>query len=81
MARLRMILGGRFRTWSDANLNALRASADLLTPDARRVMESFATARDAPVLWRLAMLRQSGVFRQTRKGQVALILAMLLKLI
>ena len=79
--RLLFILDGRFREWTDMNVQTLRANIDLLTPHARQVLDRFCAARQAPLHRRIVGVRQSGVFRQTRKGQAALIIAALLKLL
>lgn len=76
--RLAAALGGRFTRWNLANLAAMDAVADLLTPDARETMAAFRAARTAPLPHRLALLRQSGVYRQTRFGQLSLGLAAVL---
>ena len=78
LMRIRMMLGGRFRDWNETNVAALRGlPSHLITPDNRRALESFATARAAPVLKRLLYLRRSGVYRQTRLGDLALWVAAL----
>lgn len=78
MERLGAAWGGRFTRWNRANLAAMDAAADLLTDDARKAMATFRAARAAPLLERFGLLRRSGVYRQTRGGQLSLVLAALL---
>ena len=78
MERLGAAWGGRFTRWNRANLATMEAAADLLTEDARRAMELFRAARTAPLPQRLGLLHRSGVYRQTRGGQLSLIAAALL---
>jgi glycosyltransferase involved in cell wall biosynthesis len=70
--RLRRAWGGRFVEWNDRNLATLRAAEDLLTPEARRQIETFDSARRGKLLDRLQHLRQSGVYRQTPGGEISL---------
>lgn len=78
MERLGAAWGGRFTRWNLANLASMDASADLLTDEARQAMAAFRAARTAPLLHRLRLLNHSGVYRQTRGGQLSLALAALL---
>ena len=71
-ARLLALLGGRYTAWSDANLAALDRCAPLLTPDARAAVGQFKAVRAARGPAALARLRASGLYRQTRKGNVAM---------
>jgi hypothetical protein len=44
----------------------------MLTPAARETLDVFRTARSGPMLERLSNLRRSGVYRQSRVGQLFL---------
>ncbi len=80
LARIRMMLGGRFRDWNETNIAALRRlPAHLITPENRRVLEFFAAARAAPLLKRLLYLRRSGAYRQTRLGSLGLWVAAVMR--
>jgi hypothetical protein len=73
------MLGGRFRDWNETNLAALRRlPADLITPDNRRTLDLFASARSAPLPRRLVELWRSGVRRQSLLDDLGLLLAALL---
>ncbi len=76
--RAAMVLGGRFRAWSEINLRALGASRHRLTPDARDALDAFAALRGAPPRRRPAAFRRAGLHRQTRVGDAALRMAALL---
>jgi glycosyltransferase involved in cell wall biosynthesis len=77
MVRVRMMLSGRFRAWNDVNTLALSHVATLLSPQNRARLEAFAQARHKGLLARLLGLRKSGIYRQTRKGNIALLVAAL----
>lgn len=81
LSRLRFLFGGRFRAWTDANLAALEACRDLLDPQALACIDKFRRARRGGPVARLRHLRQSGVYRQTRRGQVGLYFAGILDLL
>jgi glycosyltransferase involved in cell wall biosynthesis len=70
--RLAKVLGGRFRGWNEANIQALENVAHLLTPDARICLADFRRARSRNPINRLAAIRRAGFYRQTRRGCVAL---------
>ena len=76
-ARIIWVLNGRFRRWNSANIAALYHARHWLTPEARRTLGWFAAAREGSVGRRLRALRRSGVYRQTRRGTVALWFALL----
>lgn len=76
--RLLFIMGRRFAAWNDINLRALTASAHRFTPEARQVLASYGAARQGGLWARLRALWASGVYRQSRRGTVALYIACLL---
>lgn len=73
--RAAQVLKGRFRSWNTANLAALEASRHWLTPDARRTLDAFARVRGGGIRARMAALREAGLYRQTRRGNIALNIA------
>jgi glycosyltransferase involved in cell wall biosynthesis len=80
LLRIRMMVGGRFRDWNATNIAALRRLPEhLITPDNRRVLDLFTAARSAALAKRLALLRRSGVYRQTLLGNLGLFAAAVLK--
>jgi hypothetical protein len=80
LARLRMMLGGRFRDWNEKNIAALeQLPAHLLQPKNREVLALFAKARYGPLPKRLYYLFKSGVYRQTLLGNLGLIVATILE--
>jgi glycosyltransferase involved in cell wall biosynthesis len=72
------LLGGQFARWNDQNEHALRAVGRRLTSENLATFEAYAAARHAGFRARLSGLRQSGVYRQTLRGQVFLWSAALL---
>ena len=72
------LLRGRFRGWVDANLRALQRVRPLLTPENQRVLDEFQRARRRHVLARLQGLHRAGVYRQTRRGNIGIVLASLI---
>lgn len=78
LQRLVMGAGGRFSRWSEANISAMRACHDLLTPAALDTLDAFEKARKGSVLNRLRKLQQAGVYRQSVMGQILLYMACVL---
>ena len=78
LERLFKMLRGEFRAWNSSNLRILADFVDDLTTQNRRVLELFSRARDAGFFSRVIFLRRSGVRRQTRLDNVALLIATIL---
>ena len=79
LARLQRVLSGQNAAWLGQNLDALLLAEDLLTPDALRLIETVKALRAAPsAIRRLAELRRSGLYAQSRHAQLGLWLAVLL---
>jgi glycosyltransferase involved in cell wall biosynthesis len=76
--RLRVLLRGRFREWSDINIAALLANKHLLTIANQRVIGDFIQARQSMLLKRLILFKRSGIHRQTFLGNLGLLLGVFL---
>lgn len=76
--RMRLLLGGQFQGWVDANV-ALLARVRHRMPEAnRRTLDSFVRARQQTLIHRVMGLWQSGIHRQTALGNLGLAVAALL---
>ena len=75
LARLGQLGAGDFGGWLRQNLAALNAARDLLTPENAQILEEFAAALGSPGPLAAARLARLGVYRQTRAGTAALMLA------
>ncbi len=73
--RLKAMLNGTYRHWNDLNIAALEPNMDLLTPESRDILACFIRDRQAPLLARLAMLRQTRLHRKGAVNQASLWLA------
>jgi glycosyltransferase involved in cell wall biosynthesis len=79
LTRLRMLLAGRFKNWTDRNVRAMQNVRFLLTPENQKILDGFAYARHQPLLARLAGMKRSGLYRQTVAGTLALWMAAVIK--
>lgn len=70
-ARIRGHLGGRYRSWARQNSAALGACASFLTPENRHCLDAFTRALSAPLPQKIALLRQSGIYHQSRRDRLA----------
>ena len=77
--RIAMLLNGRFAIWNAANIAALGAVADRLTPENRALLDRFAALRGASLGRRLRDFARLGVYRQRLPGHLALWLAVLIR--
>ena len=71
-------LGGLFRQWTDTHVAALNKHRKFLTPENRRILDQFATARKAWLPARIIGLRRSGICRQSLAGNIKLFVLVLL---
>ncbi len=76
--RLRRLLAGDMRRWTDSNIAALSRSAARLSPANRALLETFAAMRAMPLPRLLSAFRSLGLYRQTHSATFALWLAVLL---
>lgn len=72
IGRVQRMSDGALRKRNELNAAGLAANADLLCDEAKAVIETFRRARTASLPGRLAQLARSGIFRQTRIGNVGL---------
>jgi glycosyltransferase involved in cell wall biosynthesis len=77
--RIRMLWQGRFRSWSDSNIAALRTLGHRLTPENMELLERFARAREMGLILRLIQLKRIGIYRHTLLGNIGLIAAAVFK--
>lgn len=79
LVRLRLLLKGRFRKWTDENIRALESIRPLLTSSNQEILDEFERSRNGSMPSRLVGILGSGVYRQTVLGNLGLIAASLLK--
>lgn len=79
MFRLYAMAEGRFKRWNEHNVVGLMACRDMLTPEARQILDMFQQIRDGGFFERLAVLHRSKLYRQTLLGQLGLYLACVLR--
>lgn len=75
LIRLGKMCSGRFNEWSNQNLIVLADFKLKLTPENRLTLEQFEQARQSSLLRRLYLMKESGIYRQTGKGNASLFLA------
>lgn len=78
LSRVGMMMKGYFKSWNTRNIATLQANDKWLTPESRAVLAQFVAARNAWLLPRIIGIYKSGIHRQTLKGNIGLILAVLI---
>lgn len=78
LIRLRLLLQGRFRKWTEQNVSALQRIRSRLTPENRRLLDDFSSSRHRWLLPRLLGIRRCRIYRQTLLGNLGLFTAALL---
>ncbi|MBP2547686.1 glycosyltransferase involved in cell wall biosynthesis [Neorhizobium galegae] len=79
LRRIKMLKDGRFKRWSEQHIKGLEPIEPLLTPENRKLLELFQTARSAAFPANLRALRAAGLYRQTVPGNIGLTGAVLLR--
>lgn len=79
MVRLRLLLKGRFRGWTDANLQALQGIRMFLTPQNQATLDEFSESRQGGLGHRVVGLWSAGLYRQTVLGNLGLLAAAVLR--
>ena len=77
LIRIRKLLQGRFREWTDINLKNLLDNKHLLTKSNQKVLENFIKARQSTLLKRLYFFKKSGIYRQTLLGNFGLLVGII----
>ena len=76
-SRLQRLCNGWFRSWNDLNIASLERIRDSLTPENRRILDDFSSARKTWLLPRLWLMKRSGIHRQSLGGNLAFFVAAL----
>ena len=77
--RISMVFKGEFRRWSDQNVAILCAAKPWLTHGNKETLELFKKMRGAKLKDRFRLLEVTGLYRQTWRGTISLLLAALFK--
>lgn len=77
--RISSVLNGRFRAYSDQNIECIRRCYPFITVAAQEQTELFAKLRNARLKDRFRLMEVCGLYRQTWRGTVSLVFAALLK--
>lgn len=77
--RASRMLKGRFRGMNDRNIAALKRIAHRMTPENLQVLDAFERARDAKTIRRITGIMRTGVYCQTKLGNLGLTAAAILK--
>ncbi|KPX80551.1 Group 2 family glycosyl transferase [Pseudomonas meliae] len=75
LVRFRKMLSGRFAEWNDANVTVLKGMEFMLTEENRGVLAHFESGRRQGVFKRVCTLRKTGIYRQTLRGNLSLMIA------
>jgi hypothetical protein len=75
MLRVRMLWQGRFKGWADMNVAALERIENLMTDDNRKTFDLFRRSRKRNVIPRVWGIIRSGIYRQSRLGDLGLVAA------
>ncbi len=78
MNRVLLLFRGRFKKWNGENMLALNSVRSMLCAANLEVLDTFSLLRDASLIGRIRLSGVCGLYRQTRKGTLSLVIAVLL---
>jgi len=79
VARIRLLVNGRFKEWNARNIKALQDAGRMLTPENRRILKGWTESRQQSLLPRLIGFNRAGIYRQTLAGNLGLLVAVLFR--
>jgi hypothetical protein len=77
--RISMVFKGEFRRWCDQNIEILCTVKPLLNHGSAETLDLFKLMRNARLKDRFRLMEVAGLYRQTWRGTISLVLAALLK--
>lgn len=77
--RVRMVFDGQFKNWNDKNIVALNKASKHLSYENKLSLNIFETMRKARFKDRFRLLEVAGLYRQTMRGTLSLIVAALFR--
>jgi glycosyltransferase involved in cell wall biosynthesis len=78
LIRFGMLLNGRFKKWTDKNIQSLNQAINFLKPEHIETLKLFEKMRNANFNDRLRLIQFSGLYRQTKRGTFSLAIASML---
>lgn len=73
--RFKQLLKGRYKSWNDINVKALLQAQSCLTAESNKILQRFIFARKSIPPLSLLQLQRSGVYRQGKADNLALMVA------
>jgi len=78
LIRLRMLMNGRFKDWTDKNIQSLNMAINFLKPEHIETLKLLEKMRNANLIDRLRLMQVCGLYRQTKRGTFSLAIASML---
>jgi glycosyltransferase involved in cell wall biosynthesis len=78
LSRIKSLLNNSFKSWNDRNIEALIKNIELLTQENQVKLNYFIKARESSLIPRLRLFVESGIYRQTFVGNIALFIGCIL---
>jgi hypothetical protein len=73
------IINGDFKSWNAQNIKALKLANNIISTENQMKVNLFEKMRCSGLIGRLRLLRICGLYRQTRRGEIALLFAVLMQ--
>ena len=75
LIRFGMLLNGRFRKWTDKNIQSLNQAKIFLKPEHLETLKILEKMRNANFNDRLRLIQVGGLYRQTKRGTISMVIA------
>ena len=79
LRRVSLLKNGRFRLWSEQNLSALEPNENWLTQENRQLLRAFRVMHSGKLRCRIVAAWHAGFYRQTKLGNLALVIALIFR--
>jgi glycosyltransferase involved in cell wall biosynthesis len=79
LIRFRMLMNGRFKDWTDKNIQSLNMAINFLNLENIETLKLLEKMRNANFNDRLRLIQVSGLYRQTKRGTFSLAIASMLR--
>lgn len=78
LVRFRMLMNGRFKDWTEKNIQSLNMAINFLNLENIETLKLLEKIRNANINDRLRLIQVIGLYRQTRRGTLSLVIASML---
>ena len=77
-SRMHLLIKGSFKTWNDINIKALYKNYNILSVQNQKILNDFVKLRNSNLIKKLFFFKHTPIYRQTKLGNLSLLIGLLL---